>query len=216
MDEQAAVALFRSYLELHPDIGVVNCAAYTSLRSMESNPERGWDVNAIGPGRLYRALVKAAPLRTKPGSRLVHVSTDYVFGGSGVAPYGCTDMPHPATWYGRSKLAGEASVLGRMMPSVPAYVVRMSFLPYPLEFKFVFDVVRCTKEWVEDAAKRLARFCSSGVTSGLYASVPYHLVPRETTLAKLVHERYPLMPVVPVSQSKELVGYDYPADVRLG
>ncbi len=85
---------------------VINTAAFTDVDGAETSSERAFAVNADGPRRL-------AQLTAAAGARLVHVSTDYVFG---------PDVPHrpltpsdlvapPATVYGSSKLAGERAAV---------------------------------------------------------------------------------------------------------
>lgn len=94
-----------SYLdETSPDV-IVNCAAYTAVDSCESELELSWKINADGP----KLLAQAA---SRMGSRLIHISTDYVFDGNKPAPmaYSETDTPNPLSQYGRSKLAGEVAV----------------------------------------------------------------------------------------------------------
>ena len=54
-----------------------------------------------------RAAENVAAACAASGSRLVHVSTDYVFGGDGRAPYAEYDRTAPRTAYGRTKLTGE-------------------------------------------------------------------------------------------------------------
>ncbi|MEU4316907.1 dTDP-4-dehydrorhamnose reductase [Nocardia sp. NPDC024068] len=88
---------------VRPGDVVLNCAAYTAVDRAESEPEAAFAVNATGPAVLARACARA-------GARLVHVSTDYVFPGTGAVPYETTDPTGPATVYGRSKLAGERAV----------------------------------------------------------------------------------------------------------
>ncbi|MCC8025743.1 MAG: dTDP-4-dehydrorhamnose reductase [Clostridium sp.] len=79
---------------------IVNCAGLTDVGLCESEPERAFKVNALGPRNLGVAarVVKA---------RLVQLSTDDVFGGGGQTPYTEFDRPDPVTVYGKSKLAGE-------------------------------------------------------------------------------------------------------------
>jgi dTDP-4-dehydrorhamnose reductase len=91
----------RALDDLQPDC-VVNAAAFTAVDRCESEPERAWRANAVGPGVVARACA--------PGVRLVHVSTDYVFAGEpGARPREDTP-PQPLNEYGRSKLAGERAV----------------------------------------------------------------------------------------------------------
>ncbi|MGW0181574.1 dTDP-4-dehydrorhamnose reductase [Nocardia sp. NPDC003345] len=83
---------------------VLNCAAYTAVDRAESDTAAAFAVNATGPEILARACARA-------GARLIHISTDYVFPGTGTVPYETTDPTGPSTVYGRSKLAGEQAVL---------------------------------------------------------------------------------------------------------
>ena len=82
---------------------VINCAAYTDVDGAESDPEAAFDVNAGGAGNVAAAAERV-------GARVVQVSTDYVFDGTGDTPYAETDEPRPLGVYGRSKLAGERKV----------------------------------------------------------------------------------------------------------
>ncbi|MGN0661479.1 MAG: dTDP-4-dehydrorhamnose reductase [Oscillospiraceae bacterium] len=85
-----------------PDI-VINCAAMTNVNGCEEMLETAMKVNAIGPRNLAAACEKA-------GAKLVHVSTDYVFGGTGNVPYTEWDVCAPQSVYGKSKLLGESYV----------------------------------------------------------------------------------------------------------
>jgi len=84
---------------------VINTAAYHKVDDCESNPERAFMVNAVGVRDL-------ALICREVGSVLVHISTDYVFGGGqgATGPYSEHDEALPANTYGVSKLAGEQFV----------------------------------------------------------------------------------------------------------
>ena len=109
-DGDAGAALVR---EIQPEI-VVNAAAMTDVDGCEDRPEEARLVNARAPGVLAAATAAL-------GARLVHVSTDYVFDGSGPATE--SSAPHPLGAYGRTKLEGEEHVLHA---DPRALVLRMS------------------------------------------------------------------------------------------
>ncbi|MBI3743910.1 MAG: sugar nucleotide-binding protein, partial [Chloroflexi bacterium] len=78
----------------------INCAAYTAVDKAEIEPDIANEINGLAPGYLARACAMS-------GSRLLHVSTDFVFDGSSDAPYDEEAPTHPLGAYARSKLAGE-------------------------------------------------------------------------------------------------------------
>jgi dTDP-4-dehydrorhamnose reductase len=82
---------------------IVNAAAHTAVDQAESEPELAHILNAQAPGVL---AVEAQAL----GAWLVHYSTDYVFDGSGAAPWQENDGTGPLSVYGRTKLEGEKAV----------------------------------------------------------------------------------------------------------
>lgn len=99
---------------------IINAAGYTAVDKAEQEPNEAMLANALGP----RWLASAA--HDRPGCRLIHISSDYVFGGTGGHPMQPHDPTSPVSAYGRSKLAGEqavAEVLG-----VHAVVLRTSWV----------------------------------------------------------------------------------------
>lgn len=101
---------------------VVNCAAFTNVDAAEAEPDLAYAINAVGPGHLARACARV-------GARLIHISTDYVFGGDfgdqPPRPYDISDPVDPLSRYGKSKLDGELAVHAEL-PS--AHVVRTSWV----------------------------------------------------------------------------------------
>lgn len=96
----ASVAkLFR---DIQPDI-IINTAAYTAVDRAESEPELAFQINAEGPCILAKACEQHQ-------TRLLHVSTDYVFDGTSRTPYTENDPTHPINVYGESKLQGEQRI----------------------------------------------------------------------------------------------------------
>jgi dTDP-4-dehydrorhamnose reductase len=87
---------------LQPDI-IINCAAMTAVDLCESEQDKAYRINAIGPKNLAKAAEKY-------GAKLVHISTDYVYNGLGTEPYTEDSKPDPASVYGRTKLAGDEFV----------------------------------------------------------------------------------------------------------
>lgn len=87
---------------LAPDV-IVNAAAYTAVDAAESEPEQARRINADAPAALARAAQTL-------GAWLVHYSTDYVFNGSGTAPWREQDRTDPLNVYGASKLEGEQAI----------------------------------------------------------------------------------------------------------
>jgi dTDP-4-dehydrorhamnose reductase len=116
-DPDAVSRLFDDLEDGPPDV-LVNAAAFTAVDRCESEWEHALAVNGAGPGHL-------AELCAKTGTRLVHVSTDYVFDGEATTPYAETVALAPRSAYGRSKAEGERRVLATL-PS--AIVVRTSWV----------------------------------------------------------------------------------------
>lgn len=87
---------------VRPDV-IVNAAAHTAVDKAESEPDLARAVNTTAPAVLAR---EAAAL----GAWLVHYSTDYVFDGSGTAPWTENAPVAPLSVYGHSKADGEAAI----------------------------------------------------------------------------------------------------------
>ena len=82
---------------------VLNCAAHTKVDQCEQEPAVADRVNGTAVGEL------AAGCR-RVGAAIVHVSTDFVFNGTGTSPYAVDHPTGPLSAYGRSKLLGETEL----------------------------------------------------------------------------------------------------------
>lgn len=103
--------------ENHPD-WIVLAAAYTDVDGCETNPDRAFAVNREG-------AVNVANAAKMFGSRLIFLSSDYVFDGKKTSPYEIDDVRNPQSVYGRTKAEAEI----RLLELIPACcIVRTSWL----------------------------------------------------------------------------------------
>ena len=135
LDVGDAAAVADLLAELQPQL-VINAAAYTAVDKAESEPELAWRVNAQGPGHLAAACAVQ-------GTRLIHLSTDFVFDGSAEQPYPPDAPPSPVSEYGRSKLAGEKAVQ-EALPA--ALIVRTAWVYSRFGANFVKTMLRLMSE----------------------------------------------------------------------
>lgn len=81
----------------------INAAAYTAVDKAESEPEKAFAINVSGAKNLAEAC-------KKHHTKLIHVSTDFVFDGLKTTPYTEEDVPNPTGVYGQTKLDGEKAI----------------------------------------------------------------------------------------------------------
>lgn len=106
-------------LEAAQGVGaIVNCAAYTNVEAAEDNETVAYRINVTAVANLA-AAAKAT------GALLIHISTDYVFGGDRNVPYTEDASTNPLGAYGRTKLAGEQSIIDSACRSV---IIRTAWL----------------------------------------------------------------------------------------
>lgn len=113
-DREAVERLMAAY---RPD-AAIHCAAYTKVDLAEDEPERCWAVNADGTRNLAAACREI-------GAKMLYISTDYVFPGTGERSYETGDPTGPVNTYGRSKLAGELAVQSLLEKY---FIVRISWV----------------------------------------------------------------------------------------
>jgi len=106
LDITEPAAVEKAVRDFCPDV-VINAAAYTAVDKAESEADTAYAVNRDGVSNLVDACNK---LKT----RLIHVSTDFVFDGNRSLPYQTDSSPNPVSVYGASKLAGDKVVEEKM------------------------------------------------------------------------------------------------------
>ena len=99
LDITSAVAVESFVAENAVDV-VVNCAAYTAVDNAEDDEATADKIN-------HQAVANLATACAKHNATLIHISTDYVFGGDSCKPYTEEAQTTPLGVYGRTKLAGE-------------------------------------------------------------------------------------------------------------
>ncbi|MDR1860328.1 MAG: dTDP-4-dehydrorhamnose reductase [Bacteroidales bacterium] len=115
---------------------VINCAAYTAVDVAESDDELARLLNTKVPawiGKIGRTY----------DCRIVHISTDYVFDGTGCVPYTEDDMTSPESVYGKTKLNGEIALLKE---NPTAVVIRTAWLYSIFGNNFVKTMLRLGRE----------------------------------------------------------------------
>ena len=125
-DVRDDAATRRAIADARPDV-VVHAAAYTAVDRAETEPDTAMAVNRDGTANVCEACHEA-------GSRLVYLSTDYVFDGSARAPIAPGTPVAPLGAYGRSKAEGERVVRDR---AVDWLMVRAGWLFGPGRDTFV-------------------------------------------------------------------------------
>lgn len=96
-------AAVEEYLTAYEPDALIHCAAYTAVDKAEDEPELCFVVNAGGTQNL-------AELCKQLDCKLLYISTDYVFDGSGEQFYEVDAIAEPVNIYGKSKLAGELAI----------------------------------------------------------------------------------------------------------
>ena len=125
----------QAVLARRPDV-VVNAAAWTAVDAAEAEPGAAHRLNAEVPAELAEACARSA-------TPFVHLSTDYVFAGSGMQPWRTDDPVEPRSVYGRTMLEGERRLLAAHPGSV---IVRTSWVFSALGSNFARTMLRLGAE----------------------------------------------------------------------
>ena len=134
LDIRDGAAVKRELEEYNPDV-VVHCAAYTKVDRAEDEPELCAAINAEGTRNIAEVC---AQIRAK----LLYISTDYVFPGTGERFYEPDDPTGPLSVYGRTKLEGEMAVKELLKRY---YIVRISWVFGLIGNNFVKTMLRLSE-----------------------------------------------------------------------
>ncbi|MEU7237936.1 dTDP-4-dehydrorhamnose reductase [Streptomyces chrestomyceticus] len=173
LDITDATATADAIALLRPSV-VVNCAAWTDVDSAEAHESVARAVNATAVRGLARACRRGH-------IRLLHISTDYVFDGTGHTPYAEGDQPAPRTAYGRTELAGERAALAEHPDGTT--IVRTAWLYGSGGRNFVHTMTERARTgepvavvddqhgqptWVRDVAERLLALGTGPARPGIF------------------------------------------------
>jgi len=120
-----------------PDV-VIHCAAMTAVDDCQTNEDTAWEVNVNGTANVAEACDQV-------GSKLIAISTDYVFSGDSDRPYTEHDTTGPKTVYGMTKMLGEMAATKYCANSM---IVRIAWLYGPGGPSFVHTMLRLADEGV--------------------------------------------------------------------
>ncbi len=110
-------AVYKFIENYHPSV-VMHNAAWTAVDKAEENPQRVYEVNALGTKYIAEACKKV-------NAKLVYISTDYVFDGLGTTPFEVDDHRSGLSVYGKTKAQGEDFVISILDKF---FIVRISWV----------------------------------------------------------------------------------------
>jgi dTDP-4-dehydrorhamnose reductase len=125
---------WRQYLDKNFDV-IINTAGYTDVDGAEIHTKEAFSINASSTLTLSKML-------RGTNTKLIHISTDYVFAGDSHKPYHENDITSPLSHYGLTKQMGERNVIGL----TDGFIVRTSWLYSEYGKNFVKTMLRLGKE----------------------------------------------------------------------
>ena len=154
---------------------IVNCAAYTNVDAAESHADVAELLNARAPENLAVAMKEV-------GGVLVHVSTDYVFGGKYNTPIAEDAPTAPESVYGSSKLHGEEAIRRVGCRSV---IIRTAWLYSEFGKNFVKTMLKLTAE--KPSLKVVFDQVGTPTYAGDLAEAIMHVIPSEASVSQTYH-----------------------------
>ena len=147
---------------------IINCSAYTAVDKAESDADFVKKLNEDGPRNI-------ANLANQIHAKMIHISTDYVFDGTGTSPY-TEDMPiAPIGVYGKTKADGEAAVRQSLKEH---YIIRTAWLYGWAGKNFVYTMIKAMN--THDSVKVVNDQKGSPTFAGDLADVILKLINKKT------------------------------------
>ncbi len=131
------LAAIENFMKQNPTHYIINCAAYTAVDKAEEDSAKAALINQL-------AVHNLAVTAQNFDSKLIQISTDYVFDGRNYRPYKETDQTNPQSVYGFSKAAGEKNIAEEM--SSDYMIIRTSWLYSSFGNNFVKTMRKLGKE----------------------------------------------------------------------
>ena len=116
---------------------IINCAAHTAVDKAETEPELANQINHL-------AVQKLANIAKQQNTKLIHISTDYVFNGKQYRPYLETDSIEPQSVYGQTKVSGEQAIQNTLKNN--AVIIRASWVYSEYGNNFVKTMLKLGQE----------------------------------------------------------------------
>jgi len=126
----------RTFIKQYNPTAIIHCSAYTAVDKAEDEPEKCFSVNEGGTRNI-------AEVCKELDCKMIYISTDYVFPGTGEQPYKVEDQTAPQNTYGKSKLAGEEAVKQLLEKY---FIVRISWVFGENGNNFVKTMLRIGKD----------------------------------------------------------------------
>lgn len=183
----------QEFFRLHKPDWCVNTAAYTMVDKAESDVENASMINGTAVGYLASACFST-------GTRLVHVSTDYVFSGVQDKPWKESDPIDPVNAYGSSKALGEKLAIEK---NFGTYVIRTSWLYGKHGNNFVKTMIRLMGEREQ-----------LGVVNDQYGSPTYAGDLAETIIRLILLEKTVTPGIYHFSNSGNTTWYGFASAIR--
>lgn len=126
----------RTFIKQYNPTAIIHCSAYTAVDKAEDEPEKCFSVNEGGTRNIAQVCKEL-------DCKMIYISTDYVFPGTGERAYEVFDETAPQNTYGKSKLAGEI-VVKQLLDKY--FIVRISWLFGENGNNFVKTMLRIGKD----------------------------------------------------------------------
>jgi len=171
---------------------IINASAYAAVDKAETEELLANRINSSG-------VCNIAQVADVSGAKLIHFSTDYVFEGAGDTPYKDTDLPHPISAYGRTKLNGEIELVKN---TENYFIFRISWLYGVYGNNFVKTMLRLFNERDE-----------LGIVNDQIGAPTYSAKLAENIL-KLIEKESTEFGIYHYSDEGEISWYDFACEIK--